>query len=227
MYADGAGDILIQPEVYPVQITDYLDGERMLLDLMTKEIDVVVEIGAMHGRHLEWAVNRNIAYVGIDPVQRYIDRGIQAVVDRKLDPRRYQFKCGVAERVSEILPSGPIARAFLFFPFNSFGNMLDVPPVFEQIKKTGHSFLISTFDISKEATGARREYYERCGFHGLECHEAHDSVSFTSDDGFRSVAYRPSFLLDQAASVGIDAVAIKVASIGMAYASSDAAGVLV
>lgn len=218
-YAGGAGDLLIDDSRYPPVIEDFLRAERALLDSLAGEFDFLVEVGCMHGRHLDWAATRGKRYLGLDVVPRYVETGRKEAERRGLSPVDYRFILGPAERAHEFLRRQrvPPQRALLFFPFNSIGNMEEAGPVIAAISVSGARFLVSSYRVTARASQGRLEYYERCGYRDIE--EVRDSkaVWFLSPDGLRTAAWRPRYVRELCARKGIPVRFNPFSEIGLAY----------
>jgi len=196
-YESGQGDRLIDPKFYPEEIKRFLSGERHLLNSLNHSFDALIEVGCMHGRYLNWALEQDKIYIGIDIVPRYIKLGRQRIRKIGLSPRRFQFKIGGAEKIHSLVNPGRLRvrprRCILFFPFNSFGNVLDIVPVIVSIRKSKLPFLICSYQTTEAASACRLEYYIRCGYKEICRHIDEKGVYFLSQDGLRSVAYHPQY----------------------------------
>lgn len=220
-YESGRGDRLIDPRFFPESIKRFLAGENKLLDGKTPFVDLLVEIGCMHGRYLEWAVQRQKRYIGLDIVQRYLEAGRNAVTKRALPGEMYRFILGGAEDVSKLVhPSEygvPAERCLLWFPFNSFGNTKDPLLVLHELKRAGLPFLISSYQTTAEATVSREQYYRACGYRNIRIVEDSNGVCFRSSDGLRSMAYHPQHLQHLGAFCGLQITKKPFSQIGVVY----------
>jgi hypothetical protein len=222
-YESGRGDLLIDEAFYPACIVDFLHAERKLLDILRPDVQLLVEVGCMGGRHLEWAVANNKAYLGLDIVERYVNEGCKVVNERSLPSERYRFVCGAAEDVVSILRAENVTaqmkESLLFFPFNSIGNMTAPSPVLQSLSETRAPFLISSYLTTDEASSCRADYYELCGYKNVRAVNSNDGVRFTSDDGLHSIAYHPDYLLTLAAECGFEMKTMQFSAVGIAYYS--------
>jgi len=220
-YGSDLGNRLIDPRRFPDGIKLFLSEEERLLDSMSSSFDLLVEIGCMHGRYLNWAVARKTAYLGVDIVQSYVDEGQENVRQLGLDQTKYRFaRCG-AENIETITTPAKLrvdaSRVLLFFPFNSIGNIARLEPVILALKMANSPFLISTYGTDDEATRVPSVYYAKCGYEALECCKESRGIRFRSPLGFCSIAYHPAYVADAFRKHGITVDAVVFAEIGIGY----------
>jgi len=222
-YGSGAGDRLIDTQNFPAEINVFLMGEQAILNAVAPSFDLLVEVGCMQGRYLDWAVDHGKYYLGLDVVPKYIAEGQRAVSARGLTPGGYRFVLGGAEEIERHvhpeLFGASNERSLLFFPFNSFGNARDVALIIASLKRAGLPFLVSSYDMTARATTVREQYYRRCGYINIQVIEDERCVCFSSEDGLRTIAYSPTFLQRLAEVNRLPMMAVLFAEIGMAYAS--------
>lgn len=229
-YKNGLGDRLIDPSFFPHEIKQFLNDERKILDSLSSKIDLLIEVGCMEGRYLEWAIVQNKYYLGIDIVLRYIKAGQKSVKKMKLPAEQYQFKYGSAEEITELIKSKkssiPPERCLIFFPFNSFGNMENPIPVIRNLKKSNLPFIISTYPITKEATSIRERYYKNCKYSQLRQLKSKQGISFVSSDGLNSIAYDPIYLQDLFSLNNFTIKLISFSKIGIIYTTESVGNLL-
>ena len=229
-YESGKGDRLIDPLLFPEEIKQFLVGEKRILEALRGLFDLLVEVGSMYGRYLKWAVENSKCYLGIDIVQRYIKDGKRIVAKLQLDPDKYRFMLGGAEKITDLVKPSEwnIApdKCLLFFPFNSFGNMENPVVVIKSIKKSGLPFLISTYGTSQEINAYREQYYRNCGYAEILCVQDEKGVRFTSPDGLSSIAYHPNYLRGLFVSNGLRATVISFSKIGIALTTPKLAKII-
>lgn len=223
-YAAGAGDRLIDTSLLPARVQDFLDEELCVLGRLASGFDVLVEVGSMHGLHLDWAAEHGKGYVGVDIIERYIDAGRQRVTDLDLPAQRYRFVHVGADRLSEV--ARPPGSAVAFFPFNSFGNMDDPLAVLDAVAGSGIRFLISSYGTDAWSTGIRLEYYNACGFTELEVREDLRGVRFTTPDGLNTIAFHEDYLLNRMAERGLGGSVVTLSGFGRLYLSRSLIGLL-
>lgn len=221
-YGGGLGDRLVSPEVYPPLIQRFLADEEAALERACRGMDLLVEVGCMDGRSMDWAVERGLAYLGIDVVERYIAEARERALRRGLSESRCRFLVGASERLPELVdPASFGARpeaTLLFFPFNSFGNMDDAAEVLKGVLGTGLPFLISSYPVTPEANACRESYYRNCRYRDLSMVRDDRGVIFLSPDGLRTFAYDETYLLGLCRELGLPSAAVSFSAIGIAYA---------
>lgn len=222
-YGSGLGDRLIDDDVFPTEIREFLREEQRLLNRASSSCDLLVEVGCMHGRYLDWALNHKKSYVGIDIVERYIELGRARLTELHAPVSRYQFILGGAEELNTLLKpelfDAEPQRTLLLFPFNSFGNMQSCVPVIRSLERSRLPFFISTYLTSPNATACRQQYYGACSYQGLEMIKDSQGVTFRAEDGLYSIAYHPDFILGVFADAGLVIEATQFARIGIAYST--------
>lgn len=215
-------DRLIDPSCFTHDIDLYLDAERNILNSVVRHYDTLVEVGSMHGRHLEWAVETGKRYIGVDLIERYIRMGNKRINRLGLDGKKFKFVNGPAEQLHVILSELKLqktSRALLFFPFNSIGNMNALTPVAEAICKSACPFLVGTYHTGPEATAARELYYRRCGYHNIGQYHDERGVWFISSDGLRTIAYHTAHFVKVFAEQHLNVLSVGLSKIGVAYLS--------
>ena len=220
-YDDGPGDRLVDDATYPNEIREFLRREEDLLLSAKSSYDLLVEVGCMHGRYLNWALDHDKAYVGIDIVPRYIELGATEANELRLPSNRCQFILGDAGIIDTLVDPTLLgtdrSRMLLFFPFNSFGNMPTCAPIIKAVKQSLAPFLISTYTTSTSSTASRRHYYGACSYTGLGATENEEGVLFTANDGLSSIAYHLEFIFNVFASASLPVEATRFGQIGIAY----------
>lgn len=222
-YGAGGGDALADPALYPPAVARFRESEDALLAAVARGADTLVEVGGMHGLHLEWAHARGLRYLGLDVVERYAADGRERIRQLGPDAARleHRFVCGDATKLPAILEQAevgfPSLRAVLLFPFNSIGNMADLEGVVRAITAVGLPLLISTYQVSAEATAIRRDYYLRSGLSIQRVVEDDQGVHFQLSGGHTISAYRDSHLRRLFRSHGVELAHRIYSELGVAY----------
>lgn len=220
-YGVGKGDRLIDPLFYPKAIQLFLSEEEAQLNSLSSSFNLLVEVGCMHGRYLEWAEKNQKHYLGVDVVQRYISAGKERLNELGSSSLKHRFVLGRAEEISKLVVlsewSVSPGRCLLLFPFNSFGNMSKPFLVAKSLSQKNLPFFISSYRTSVRATACRKEYYHNCGYDKLRTHTDKEGVRFTSSDGLNTIAYEEIFMQRLFRSVGVNARSVPFSEIGMAY----------
>lgn len=219
-YANGAGDALIDPANYPQSIVEFLDFEREILTQHMSDKQMLIEVGCMHGRYLEWALQNGASYLGFDVVDRYVAEGNARIASAGADPQKHRILLGASEQLHEIIPGlfGRLPdRALVFFPFNSIGNMDLLEPVVLSLSKLNLPFLISTYRTDQQSNLERLAYYQNAGFGSIVQTVSEAGVCFSSPNGLCSMAYHPLFLHETFARYHVDAQMQVKGGIGIWY----------
>ncbi len=223
-YEEGHGNPLINPLFFPPGVEGFLKKEELILLSIRDSFNLLIEIGCMHGRYLNWAVAEKKTYIGIDIVSRFISEGRQKILELGLSSTDYQFIEAKAEDIAELIQLGKINTkkvcSLLFFPFNSFGNMEDAAPVISVLKLSRLSFLISSYQTTEKANTCRKEYYSRCGYKGIRREINEKGVYFYSADGLRSVAYHPEHIKKVCETQNLAMATMPFSTLGIVYFSS-------
>ncbi|MFF4934996.1 hypothetical protein ACFY2H_40010 [Streptomyces griseofuscus] len=220
-YGSGLGDRLVDDTLLPARIRLFLlQEERLLLEIF-REFDSLVEIGSMHGLHLEFAARNAKLYLGLDVVERYVTEGNNRVAALGLSADDYLFLPRGVEELGEITVPGK--RPLAFAPFNCLGNIADMSGALNGLAAGGLPFLLSSYRTDPLATRCREEYYAACGYNEIQAHRNALGVRFTSADGLDTVAYEPDYLIARFADAGIETEVVPFGDIGTAYVSSDIA----
>lgn len=220
-YESGKGDRLIDPLLFPEEIKQFLICERRILETLADSFDLLIEVGSMYGRYLKWAVENEKCYLGIDIVRRYIETGRKVISDSQLDPNKYRFVLGEAENITELVKPDEWNieqdKCFLFFPFNSFGNMENPLVIIRNIKKSSLPFLISTYGTSQEINVCREQYYRNCGYSEIVSLQDEKGVRFISPEGLSTIAYHPDYLQEIFTISGLKVAIVHFSQIGVAF----------
>lgn len=199
-YENGLGDRFVDSLYQSEGIKQFLREELNMINAFQNSIDLLIEVGCMHGLHLDWAIAHQKAYLGFDLVKRYIDMGRQSVAKKGLSKQKYRFIVGNAEKIAHLMQQQHVSiapdRCLLFFPFNSFGNMQHAERVIASLQRSNLPFVISSYQTSEAATMCRYEYYTGCGYKNLLYSNTEKGVCFSSTDGFWSIAYHPTYLIE-------------------------------
>ncbi len=226
-YESGRGDRLSDASCYPLEIVRFLHEEQRLLNSLADNIDLLVEVGCMEGRYLDWAVANQKQYLGIDIVQRYIEAGQARLETGRFPAFSYRLRIGDAEEISTVLKDERLDcanyRALLFFPFNSFGNMLNADRVIENMADANQPFVISTYGTSTDTNAWRHTYYESCKYREITKSVSEDGVRFYSPDGLNSIAYSPAYMQVLFDRFKLRVQRVAFSRIGLAYIREDMA----
>ena len=220
-YGADDGNRLVDEKNYPDSIKNFLKNEKDILINNINEHDIIIEVGCMEARNMEYAIKNNKKYIGIDIVPEYIEIANRIVEKRKLTSS-CEFICIDAEKLDNILEKSKLLKSsskpLFFFPFNSFGNMNNFDNVIKSINNIKNSdFILFTYQTNEKSTSERFKYYDNCNYDNLRVIQEENGVRFTADNGLNSMAYNDKFLQDFIKKCGLDIEIKKFADIGIAY----------
>jgi hypothetical protein len=214
----------LNPAFFPPEIDEFLRMERCILDMLSLSVDTLIEVGCHQGLNLDWAINHNKRYIGIDISSKSIDAGRQRLVKYQLSPEMYRFVEGAAEDLEHLLEWKSLqpGRSLIFFPFNSFGLVPDIAPVLTSLVSLhciGFPFLISSYPTTSYATRCRHKYYEQCGYKQVEMSLNYQGVRFIFEEGLQTIAYHSAYLQKVFDTQNLPVVSIDWSDINEIYLS--------
>jgi len=223
-YQTSAGDHLVEAAYYPAQVVSFLEAESLFVAQLLDKCSLLIEVGSMWGRYLEFALQLKKSYIGVDVVPRYI-RILQRRVEKIDIAGRIHmgYVCNVPQQEALYNLARPFCvehRVLLVFPFNSIGNMLRLRNVARQLAslaRCGASLCISTYRTSQYASAARRRYYENCSYRNVVSRKLRRGTLFRSAEGLRSMAYTADYIVRTFRGVGVEMKVMPLARIGAAY----------
>lgn len=220
-YGTDDGNKLVDESNYPPSIKEYLEKEKQILIKNINRHDVIIEVGCMEARNMEYAINNGKKYVGIDIVEDYIRIANRIVKERHLS-KICEFLCVDAEKLDNILQESKLVKGssspLFFFPFNSFGNMNNYNNVLDSIMKIKNAdFLIFSYDTDKKSTQERYKYYSNCNYDNLSIQSDDDGVRFTANNGLNSIAYNKEYLIENIVNRKLPIQIEKFSDIGIVY----------
>jgi hypothetical protein len=221
-YESEVGDRLVDPKNIPPAIARFLAGELTILNELSPSFDLLIEVGCMNGRFLDWAAQAGKSYLGIDVVARYVKTANNRCQSfNGAGERQYRALLGSADHLDVLAGANELnpvpKRSLALFPFNSFGNIKNPLPVIRALSRLGAEFMISSYLTTVESTEARREYYESCSYSDLTMVNATAGVLFTATEGLWSIAYHPEVLLSMFQDAGLRARGRTFSDVGVAY----------
>src|SRR5215475_13506506 len=79
-FESSASDRRMDPTCYPHEIRTFLREEQRILDALEDSVDLLIEVGCVNGRYLDWAVEKAKQYIGVDMIDRHVQAGQRRVV---------------------------------------------------------------------------------------------------------------------------------------------------
>jgi SAM-dependent methyltransferase len=208
-------DRLADAANYPPEIVEFLDCERRVLGRLLPSVTLLVEVACGSGRYLRLAAAHDVAYLGIDVVERHVEAGRRAVAEHGLPADRYRFMLGEAETIADVVE--PVAGTLVLFPFSILSALSDLDALARQLRRLGSPFLASLYRPTQRMTAGRLEYYRRCGFRDVRARWSARGVSLTTGEGLTTTAYHPSFLQELWSRHGLQ---VEMAALSEVYAAA-------
>jgi hypothetical protein len=222
-YASGAGDRLIDDSHYPNEVQVFLRNEVQLLEQQFRSKSLLVEVGCMSGRYVDWAHAHGCRYLGIDVVERFVQVGNKRLQQMHLPDDQFRIILVGAQNVSQAVratfPQARVEDILCLYPFNSIGNMMSVQAPLASLAELGSSFFVSSYQTSPAANRIRLTYYHQAGYLDVRSHEIIAGVLFSSSDGLHTIAYHPDLMLQVMHEHGLRAKLIPFQDLGASYIS--------
>jgi ubiquinone/menaquinone biosynthesis C-methylase UbiE len=186
---------IMNPSSFSSEVREFLRDERISLGTMFVDegYDCIVEVGCHDGHNAPWLAQLCGRYVGVDINEFAIRRAKQ----RDGNPNNADFFHAPVERVMSLLQSSDSAktRTAVLFPFNLFGNFIDVVGLITRLDLRGVDLIMANFNDKAPTTIGRYLYYVNCfGSEGIRVYEAEQGVLFRAGQKFQSIAYKPDYL---------------------------------
>lgn len=217
---------LMDAAYIPQEVAEFLRQERRIIGLLEDSFDLLVEVGCMDGRYLDWAIRRRKRYIGIDIISRHIQSGRRRVAERGESPERYRFVRGDAEEVAALVEPEQFEvsreRSLVLFPFNIFGAVTSAGRVLASLRQSKLPFLISSYQTTEYATSCRLRYYSNCGCRGIRILKDDKGVCFTTENGLQTTAYHPLYLQKLCGDYGLAITPVAWGDINMVYVTNAA-----
>ena len=215
-----AGQRLVVPDYYPAAIREHLAAEEKLVVrlLNAGKYTAVIEVGCMHGcLHFPALLQAGVRYLGIDIVP-------ESIIAFQEHLRTRRDTTGLAEaRVLDVSELSLIQtdfigrRVLVVFPFNSFGNLEHPTVALAEVAKCGYDPLILTYRADEVSSAVRAEYYQRCGYTGIQHIVSDQGTCFRAVEGLCTWAYNRVWLIDQLRTAAFVCEEYSLASVGIAY----------
>lgn len=215
---------MFDPSLLTPELKEYLSEECRALQAVVqssdRHYDTLIEVGCGYGRYLEWALERQLRYEGIDLVPWLVEMGQGFVAEIRLS--KPEAHCEIrrmsAQYMHQVLSDADTLAPLIFFPFNCFGSLADPQLVLESLSQCKGDLFISTFQCHEQATAARKDYYEKCGASVCKVETTEQGRIIESEDGLVSIAYSEKHILESLASHGfVVCNAIPLTEIGIGY----------
>lgn len=222
-YSSGAGDALFKNSLFPAGIRTFLESEQSLFAQAARHKKAVIEIGCHQGTYAALCRSLGLRYIGIDPVERYIEAG--RAQWRGHDSAEVDFVVGTAEEVDAIVERslGELNRAevLILVPFNCFGNIQAVERAAQALCRSGCHLMISSYQTTLQATSERFAYYLSCGYNPIIVDQNARGVLFSDNNGLHTYAYSQRWLCTLFATWGVTLNCHHHGSLGAVYLTEE------
>lgn len=225
-YESSVGNNIMEKKCFSEEINQYLEFEKCLLESIINKFNVLVEIGCVKGRHLQWALDKGKYYVGIDIVNQHILDAREVASSLNLDSSQYKVVCEQAENFYTILNNLNIDiddkqkyNTLIYFPFNILGNVENFEQTIMSLKESNVDFYISAFKTDNFSTKIRKNYYNKCGCKDIIEIQDDTGIRFKSKEGLNTIAYFPNWLNQKFFEMDIKIKTYEISKVGIAYIS--------
>lgn len=186
---------IMNPDCFSPEIAQFILDEKLFLRnvLLKEQYECIIEVGCHTGQNADWLSDLCSRYVGVDINSHVIERAIQT---RRV-PGKIEFFCAPVENLlSVLLPEESYPRRkVVLFPFNLFGNFIDVRRLLRVLDMKGLDVALSNFNTKSATTIGRYNYYVRCfGELAIRVYDAEQGVLFKAGKRFQSIAFNPAYL---------------------------------
>lgn len=191
----GDSDRIMDPSCFSPEIAQFLQDEKNHLSkvFLQEQYECIIEVGCHAGHNADWLSALCTQYIGVDINKDAIELAQQT----KHLPGKIDFFCTSVENLKPLmLPDGKYPqRKIVLFPFNLFGNFINVEELIEMLDMTGVDLAMSNFNTRSATTIGRYNYYINCfGKASIRVYDAEQGVLFKAGQKFRSIAYNPEYL---------------------------------
>lgn len=170
------------------------DEKNHLIKLFSKEsYDCIIEVGCHVGHNANWLSELCTQYIGIDINKK----AIELARKNKELPGKIEFFCTAIEDMGFLLTTGGenLTRKLVLFPFNLFGNFINVEELIAMFDMTGVDIAMSNFNTKSATTIGRYDYYANCfGRSTVRVYDAEQGILFKAGQRFQSIAHNTDYL---------------------------------
>lgn len=168
-------------------------------------------------RNLKLAQTNGLKYYGIDFVPKYIEKAKKFIAEQGLEDSVFAECLSIFDFGGEKNFIPQEERVLCLFPFNALGNIGNVLDILARLNGLKYDVLISSYKTDTHTTQVRKEYFEKCHYTNLQITESESGVTFTSDEGLKSIGFNPAYLVDLCKTASYGVVQAEFGEIGMMY----------
>ena len=186
---------IMDPGCFSPEISQFLSEEKSYLSsyFNQESYDCIVEVGCHAGHNTEWLSSLCDYYIGIDVNENAIAQANRTFQFRK----NIEFRCASVEALRPMLLTNVSRkkRLIVLFPFNLFGNFINITKLIEMLDVSGVDLAMCNFNTKAATTIGRYKYYLNCfkGV-GIRVFDAEQGVLFKAGQNFRSIAFNREYL---------------------------------
>lgn len=188
-------DRIMNSSSFSPEICQFLRDEKNHLGnlFQQEQYECIIEVGCHSGHNAGWLSALCYRYIGLDINKAAID------LARRTNylPGKIDFFCASVENLKPLLAPDDLypQRKIVLFPFNLFGNFVNVEELIETLDMMGVDLAMSNFNTRSATTIGRYNYYINCfDKSSIRVYDAEQGVLFKAGQSFRSIAYNSDYL---------------------------------
>lgn len=193
--SSGDSERIMNHACFSPEVAQFLKDEQMCLQkiFVQEQYECIIEVGCHSGHNARWLSELCSNYIGVDINAAAIERAKNTLQV----PGKVEFVCTPVEELISLLhpeKKYPL-RKVLLFPFNLFGNFINVEKLLTTLDIRGVDVAMSNFNTKSSTTIGRYNYYVNCfGASGIRVYDAEQGVLFKAGQCFQSIAYNSDYL---------------------------------
>jgi hypothetical protein len=185
---------IMNPDCFSEEVMQFLRDEKSYLRniFVQEQYDCIVEVGCHAGHNSSWLSELCTHYIGVDINEAAISHANQ----KRRIAGKVEFFCEPVENLISLLSEGNYPeRKVVLFPFNLFGNFIDVERLLKTLDIKGVDLVMSNFNTMSATTLGRYKYYVNCfGKSVIRVYDAEQGVLFKAGQCFQSIAFDSNYL---------------------------------
>lgn len=186
---------IMDPNCFSTEVRQFLEDEKNHLSklFLKEQYECIIEVGCHIGHNAHWLSEFCTQYIGVD----INNEAIELAKKSKQIPGKIEFFCTAVEDLNFLLlPDGKYPkRKVVLFPFNLFGNFINVEELIAMFDMTGVDIAMSNFNTRAATTIGRYDYYANCfGRSTVRVYDAEQGILFKAGQRFQSIAHNPDYL---------------------------------
>lgn len=188
-------DRIMNPISFSAEVRQFLIDEEVYLRKMFKEENYgcIIEVGCHTGHNALWISEYCEKFIGVDVNKSAIEYAKKQHIDNK----NIEFICSPIENLMAVLNENSLypKRKLVLFPFNLFGNFINIENLLAKFDEVGVDVALSNFNTCSSTTIGRYNYYLNCFRDSkIRVFDAEQGVLFKAGQQFQSIAYDLKYL---------------------------------